>query len=288
MCSKTTLYNTQHTQKPGDQILRVNGFSIEQAIHDEVISLIKSATKIILKVKSIGMIPVKENRADQIQWKFIDLQQKQTKLEHQTNLINSSIKSKQQFSKQQKNKSKCPIHSLKKEDEKIAKILLNNNNDTTKLIQTKQTNSQLKDFGSAGSSPTSSVSSKCSSSSITSSSLSSCSKLIAKSCKSAISSSSQKPSLNNKTKLNGYYSRSLSNLANSDFIDEFSLTSTSTINFTRNKSTSNLNLELVSSSVTPEQTTTSSSAEDDSTLEKIKCKFFFNSKKMNLINFIFL
>lgn len=252
-------------QKPGDQILRVNGFSIEQSVHDDVISLIKSATKIILKVKSVGMIPisVKDNRSEPIQWKFItDLQNK-----NEQNQMNSSIKSKQY--KQQKNKSKCPIHSLKKEDGQIAKILLKN--DATKLMPSKPSI----ELNSAGSSPTSSVSSKCSSSSITSSSLSSCSKLIANSCKSALSSQPKK------NKLNGYYSRSLSNLTTStaDFIDGFSLTSTSTINFTRNKSTSNLNLEQLST--TPEQTASSSSTEDDrhSTLEKVKCK---------LMTFIFL
>lgn len=214
------------------------------------------------------MIPVKENRAEKIQWKFIaDLQQQSTKMDQ-----TSSLKGKQQY-KQQKNKSKsnCPIHSLK-DDGQIAKILLKNDTTTSKLMPSKTTNSL--ELNSAGSSPTSSVSSKYSSS-ITSSSLSSCSKLIAKSCKSALSSnsSSHQPT---KSKLNGYYSRSLSNLTTStDFMDGFSLTSTSTINFTRNKSTSNLNLELASSLTpqqTPEQTASSSTDDDSSTLEKVKCK----------------
>ena len=195
----------------------------------------------------------------------------------------NSIKSKQQFNKQQKAKSKCPIHSLKKEDGQIAKIQLNKNDQTatavgtaTKLMPSKPSNSI--ELNSAGSSPTSSVSSKCSSSSITSSSLSSCSKLIAKSCKSTLSSSSQQQQAINKNssnKLNGYYSRSLSNLTtNNDLLDGFSLTSTSTINFTRNKSTSNLNLEFAPS-LSPTEPTASSSTEDDhSTLEKVKCKYF--------------
>lgn len=246
--------------------------------------MIKSASKIILLVKSTGVVPVrqvKDDRTKPIQWKFIsDLQQPQTNKMNQskanTSNSNNSLKTKQY--KQLKPKTKCPIHSLKKDDGQIVKILLKNEQTATKLKPNKTSNSiELNSAGStAGSSPTSSVSSKYSSS-ITSS-LSSCSKLIAKSCKSALSSSSSSRQPTKATKLNGYYSRSLSNLTTStDFIDEFSLTSTSTINFTRNKSTSNLNLEIASSlspeQTTPDQTTSSSTDDDSSTLEKVKCKY---------------
>ncbi|RWS12851.1 pdzk7-like protein [Dinothrombium tinctorium] len=58
--------------RSGDQILRVNGFSIEHAIHEEVIALIKSASRVVLKVKSVGMIPVKESQATCVSWKCVD------------------------------------------------------------------------------------------------------------------------------------------------------------------------------------------------------------------------
>ncbi|XP_074660012.1 harmonin-like isoform X5 [Tubulanus polymorphus] len=44
----------------GDQIVRVNGFTIDQAIHEEVLNLIKSRSEIILKVRRVGMIPVRD------------------------------------------------------------------------------------------------------------------------------------------------------------------------------------------------------------------------------------
>ena len=205
------------------------------------------------------MIPVKDNRTEPLQWKFIEDLKQSGQLSESSNVTSKQYK-------QQKSQSKCPIHSLKKENGQIAKSLLLKSEPPNKLMPSKASNSI--ELNSAGSSPTSSVSSKCSSSSITSSSLSSCSKLIAKSCKSPLSSSS---SSQPKSKLNGYYSRSLSNLATSstDFMDGFSLTSLSTINFTRNKSTLNL-----ASPLNPADQTTSSSTEDDrhSTLEKVKSK----------------
>ncbi|RWS30246.1 pdzk7-like protein [Leptotrombidium deliense] len=56
----------------GDQILRVNGFSIEQAIHEEVIALIKSTPTVTLKVKSVGLIPVKEIQTKNVSWKYVE------------------------------------------------------------------------------------------------------------------------------------------------------------------------------------------------------------------------
>ena len=45
---------------------------MKHAIHDEVISLIKSSSKVILKVKSAGVIPVKDSLHDVLTWKLID------------------------------------------------------------------------------------------------------------------------------------------------------------------------------------------------------------------------
>ncbi|KAG8222687.1 hypothetical protein J437_LFUL015884, partial [Ladona fulva] len=44
----------------GDQILRVNGYSVEHAIHQEVLKLIQDSNHLNLKVRSVGMIPVKD------------------------------------------------------------------------------------------------------------------------------------------------------------------------------------------------------------------------------------
>ncbi|XP_059478587.1 whirlin isoform X3 [Neocloeon triangulifer] len=50
--------------KIGDQIVRINGFSVEYAIHREVLQLIQSSTHLYLKVRSVGMIPVKDGNFD--------------------------------------------------------------------------------------------------------------------------------------------------------------------------------------------------------------------------------
>ncbi|KAI5702440.1 hypothetical protein M8J76_014058 [Diaphorina citri] len=55
----------------GDQIIRINGFPIEDATHSEVLQLIHSQNIISLKVRSVGMIPTKE-RDKSVTWKFVD------------------------------------------------------------------------------------------------------------------------------------------------------------------------------------------------------------------------
>ncbi|XP_046394553.1 uncharacterized protein LOC124162171 isoform X2 [Ischnura elegans] len=45
----------------GDQIVRINGYSVEHAIHQEVLKLIQDSNHLNLKVRSVGMIPVKED-----------------------------------------------------------------------------------------------------------------------------------------------------------------------------------------------------------------------------------
>uniref|UniRef100_A0A665UJ83 Harmonin n=1 Tax=Echeneis naucrates TaxID=173247 RepID=A0A665UJ83_ECHNA len=43
----------------GDEIVRINGYSISSCIHEEIISLIKTKKIVSLKVRHVGMIPVK-------------------------------------------------------------------------------------------------------------------------------------------------------------------------------------------------------------------------------------
>lgn len=62
----------QNGLKVGDEIVRVNGFTISQAIHEEVLNLIKGRDEIELKVTSIGMLPVKENATDPVTWKYVE------------------------------------------------------------------------------------------------------------------------------------------------------------------------------------------------------------------------
>ncbi|KAJ3659498.1 hypothetical protein Zmor_011183 [Zophobas morio] len=57
--------------KVGDQIIRVNGFTVEDAVHKEVLQLISNHTHLTLKVRSVGMIPVKDKRTDTLSWQII-------------------------------------------------------------------------------------------------------------------------------------------------------------------------------------------------------------------------
>nr|XP_023011707.1 harmonin isoform X1 [Leptinotarsa decemlineata]XP_023011708.1 harmonin isoform X1 [Leptinotarsa decemlineata] len=57
--------------KVGDQIIRINGFTIEDAIHKEVLQLISNHHHLTLKVRGVGMIPVKEKKTDTLSWQII-------------------------------------------------------------------------------------------------------------------------------------------------------------------------------------------------------------------------
>ncbi|XP_030587562.1 harmonin [Archocentrus centrarchus] len=56
----------------GDEIVRINGYSISSCIHEEVISLIKTKNTVSLKVRHVGMIPVKGSSDEPLKWQFVD------------------------------------------------------------------------------------------------------------------------------------------------------------------------------------------------------------------------
>ncbi|XP_047453304.1 harmonin [Mugil cephalus] len=56
----------------GDEIVRINGYSISSCIHEEVISLIKAKKIVSLKVRHVGMIPVKSSSDEPLKWQFVD------------------------------------------------------------------------------------------------------------------------------------------------------------------------------------------------------------------------
>ncbi|XP_041965092.1 harmonin [Alosa sapidissima] len=56
----------------GDEIVRINGYSISSCIHEEIISLIKTKKIVSLKVRHVGMIPVKSSTEDLLKWQFVD------------------------------------------------------------------------------------------------------------------------------------------------------------------------------------------------------------------------
>nr|XP_046208349.1 harmonin-like [Oncorhynchus gorbuscha] len=56
----------------GDEIVRINGYSISSCIHEEVINLIKTKKTVSLKVRQVGMIPVKSSTEEALKWQFVD------------------------------------------------------------------------------------------------------------------------------------------------------------------------------------------------------------------------
>ncbi|KAL0967992.1 hypothetical protein UPYG_G00260730 [Umbra pygmaea] len=56
----------------GDEIVRINGYSISSCIHEEVINLIKTKTIVSLKVRHVGMIPLKSSTEESLKWQFVD------------------------------------------------------------------------------------------------------------------------------------------------------------------------------------------------------------------------
>lgn len=74
----------------GDQIIRVNGFTIQHAIHQEVLNLLQTKIGVILTVKRVGVIPVKEKDSDQITWKIIERNSPTSSILESSNSLSSS------------------------------------------------------------------------------------------------------------------------------------------------------------------------------------------------------
>ncbi|XP_059682098.1 harmonin [Gavia stellata] len=56
----------------GDEIVRINGYSISSCTHEEVINLIHTKKIVSIKVRHIGMIPVKSSADEPLKWQYVD------------------------------------------------------------------------------------------------------------------------------------------------------------------------------------------------------------------------
>ncbi|XP_041447387.1 USH1 protein network component harmonin S homeolog isoform X1 [Xenopus laevis] len=56
----------------GDELVRINGYSISSCTHEEVINLIRTKKIVSIKVRHIGMIPVKSCEDEPLKWQFSD------------------------------------------------------------------------------------------------------------------------------------------------------------------------------------------------------------------------
>ncbi|XP_041972917.1 uncharacterized protein LOC121728741 isoform X2 [Aricia agestis] len=70
--SKVELNSEAHLQglKVGDQVISVNGYRVDDAIHGELVHYIASQSRLKLKVRHVGMIPVKEKEHESLSWQF--------------------------------------------------------------------------------------------------------------------------------------------------------------------------------------------------------------------------
>lgn len=56
----------------GDEIVRINGYTISSCTHEEVINLIRTKKIVSIKVRHIGMIPVKSSADEPLKWQYVD------------------------------------------------------------------------------------------------------------------------------------------------------------------------------------------------------------------------
>ncbi|XP_055909560.1 rho GTPase-activating protein gacU [Eupeodes corollae] len=55
----------------GDQIIRVNGYHVDDAVHKEFTQFVSSQDRLTLKVRGVAMLPMKDNQCDPISWHIV-------------------------------------------------------------------------------------------------------------------------------------------------------------------------------------------------------------------------
>ncbi|XP_030845390.1 harmonin-like [Strongylocentrotus purpuratus] len=57
--------------RPGDEIIHVNGYNVSQVTHNEALSAMKLKKMLTLKIKGIGLVPIKDTGSDPVSWQFV-------------------------------------------------------------------------------------------------------------------------------------------------------------------------------------------------------------------------
>ncbi|XP_055634954.1 uncharacterized protein LOC129774909 [Toxorhynchites rutilus septentrionalis] len=55
----------------GDQVIRVNGYHVDDAVHRELAQFVSNQERLVLKVRSVGILPVKERAVDPLTWHVV-------------------------------------------------------------------------------------------------------------------------------------------------------------------------------------------------------------------------
>ncbi|CAH2268140.1 jg8150 [Pararge aegeria aegeria] len=71
--SKVDLNSEAHLQglKVGDQVVSVNGYRVDDAVHAELVHYITSQSRLKIKVRHVGMVPIKEKEHEPLSWQFV-------------------------------------------------------------------------------------------------------------------------------------------------------------------------------------------------------------------------
>ncbi|XP_031763240.2 uncharacterized protein LOC113523624 isoform X2 [Galleria mellonella] len=71
--SKIEFNSEAHLQglKVGDQLVSVNGYRVDDAVHAELVHYLASQSRLKIKVRHVGMVPVKEKAHEALSWQFV-------------------------------------------------------------------------------------------------------------------------------------------------------------------------------------------------------------------------
>ncbi|XP_063823437.1 uncharacterized protein LOC135073256 isoform X2 [Ostrinia nubilalis] len=71
--SKVDFNSEAHLQglKVGDQLVSVNGYRVDDAVHSELVHYLASQTRLKIKVRNVGMLPVKDKAHESLSWQFV-------------------------------------------------------------------------------------------------------------------------------------------------------------------------------------------------------------------------
>ncbi|XP_026326728.1 uncharacterized protein LOC113235285 isoform X2 [Hyposmocoma kahamanoa] len=71
--SKVDFNSEAHLQglKVGDQLVSVNGYRVDDAVHSELVHYLGSQSRLKIKVRHVGMLPVKDKTHESLSWHFV-------------------------------------------------------------------------------------------------------------------------------------------------------------------------------------------------------------------------
>ncbi|XP_047023004.1 uncharacterized protein LOC124632273 isoform X1 [Helicoverpa zea] len=71
--SKVDFNSEAHVQglKVGDQVVSVNGYRVDDAVHAELVHYLAAQSRLKIKVRHVGMLPVKDKAHEPLSWQFV-------------------------------------------------------------------------------------------------------------------------------------------------------------------------------------------------------------------------